>query len=336
MFWTHKDHYLKDPFETASQLESAVADVSATMFGPRRIYLNARKLIGENGKTNDIPDGYLLDLSSKREPRMFVVENEVASHATLDLVAVRILELSLSFETSPFKLKAILKEALKADNAGLQLCETYAAANGFENLDYLLEGLFLKADAFNALVIIDDSEAELDTFLRRRFAFPVEILTLLRFKTLDGQAAYQFDPFQADFAGQSNETDTRAIGGTDEVGPSELDTVVVPAWEEGFQQTFMGENRWGEILVHSSMRPRIKYIAAYRAAPVSAITHVAAVSNIAIRGEGPKCALSFLAPMEIGPVKLVPKPNGTIKAPQAPRYTSHARLIKAANLDEAF
>jgi len=35
----------------------------------------------------------------------------------------------------PFELKAILKQALKAIPAGLQLYEAYAAANGFENLD---------------------------------------------------------------------------------------------------------------------------------------------------------------------------------------------------------
>jgi hypothetical protein len=38
----------------------------------------------------------------------------------------------------------------------------------------------------------------------------------------------------------------------------------------------------------------------------------------------------------IRPLKLVPKPNGTVKAPQAPRYTTYARLIKAKNLGEAF
>ncbi len=85
------------------------------------------------------------------------------------------------------------------------------------------------------------------------------------------------------------------------------------------------------------MIPRIKHIAAYRSAPTSAITHVAPVRDIAIWKEGPKYVLNFSEPAkQIGPLNLVPRPNGTVKAPQAPRYTSYTRLLHATNLDEAF
>lgn len=114
MFWTSKDRYLNDPFETESQLESAIAEVSATLFGPNRIYLDVKKLIGARGKTKNIPDGYLIDLASKKDPRLFVVENELASHDPINHVAVQILEFSLSFETSPFKLKANPNEPASA------------------------------------------------------------------------------------------------------------------------------------------------------------------------------------------------------------------------------
>jgi hypothetical protein len=265
------------------------------------------------------------------------VENELASHDPLNHVAVQILEFSLSFETSPFKLKAILKEALKANKAGLQICEAYASTNGFENVDYLLERLIQKDNAFNALVIIDELDDELETLLLSRFKFPVEILTLRRFKNVQGQTAYQFDPFLAELIGPLKETEAQAAGGAGEVDPSELDTIVVPAQVEGFQETFIGENRWYQIRIHSSMIPNIKYIAGYQSFPVSAITHVARVKNIELWQGGPKYVLNFTEPAkEIGPIKLVPKPNGTVKAPQAPRYTSYARLMKATNLDEAF
>ena len=337
MFWTLNDQYLNDPFEAESQLESAITEVSAILFGPNRVYLDVKKLIGGKGKTKNIPDGYLIDLSSKKEPRLFVVENELASHDPLNHVAVQILEFSLSFETSPFKLKAILKEAIKADKAGLQMCESYAAANGFDNVDYLLERLIQKENAFNALVIIDELDDELETLLLSRFKFPVEILTVRRFKTSQGQTAYEFDPFLADLAGPAKETDAHAVAGASEVDPSELDTVVVPAQEDGFKETFIDENRWYQIRIHSSMVSRIKHIAAYRTAPISAITHVAAVKDIALWKDGPKYVLNFMEPAkEISSIKLVPKPNGTVKAPQGPRYTSYARLMKATNLDEAF
>ncbi len=337
MIWTPEKQYANDPFENELQLEAAITDVSKTLFGPNRIYLDVKKLIGAKGKTKNIPDGYLLDLTSKKEPRLYVVENELASHDPLNHVAVQILEFSLSFETTPFKLKGILKDALKADKAGLQLCESYAASNGFENVDYLLERMLQCEDAFNALVIIDELDDELETLLLSRFKFPVEILTLQRFKTPDGQRAYRFEPFLADIAEAASGAGQSAHAGAEQVDPSALDTIVVPAWDEGFQETFVGEHRWYAIRIHASMIPRVKYVAAYQVAPVSAITHVAPVKNIELWKDTSKYVLNFAEPAKtIGPLKLIPKPNGIVKAPQAPRYTTYDRLVKATNLDEAF
>ncbi len=337
MFWTPEKHYLNDPFESEAQLEAAITEVSATLFGVNRIYLNVKRLVGVKGKTKNIPDGYLIDLTSKREPRIYVVENELASHDPLNHVAVQILEFSLSFESTPFKLKAILKDALKASPTSLQICKTYASTNGFENVDYLLERLIQNENAFNALVIIDEVNEELETLLLSRFKFPVEILTLQRFKNSEGQRAYQFDPFLADLVGPTISSSGVAFASEDEIDPSELDTIVVPAQEEGFHETFVGENRWYQIRIHSSMVRKIKYVAAYQVAPVSAITHIAPVKNIELWKDGPKYVLNFAEPAEsIGPIKLVPKPNGIVKAPQAPRYASYDRLIKAKTLDEAF
>jgi hypothetical protein len=337
MIWTPDQKYLNDPFETEAQLEAAITDVADILFGPGRIYLDVKKLVGAKGKTKNIPDGYLIDLTSKRDPRLFVVENELASHDPLNHVAVQVLEFSLSFQTSPFKLKAVLKDALKSRPDAHKLCENYATANGFENVDYLLERMLQKDNAFNALVIIDELEEELETLLLSRFKFPVEILTLQRFRTTDGQKAYQFDPFLADLSVMAAANSGKVVKPEDQMDPAELDTIVVPAQEEGFNDVFMAENRWYQIRIHSSMVPRIKYIAAYRTAPVSAITHVAPVKDIALWQEGSKYVLNFTEPAKgIGPIKLVPKPNGTVKAPQAPRYTSYKKLMKAANLDEAF
>ena len=57
-----------------------------------------KKKIGAKGGQRNIPDGYLLDLSGVK-PRLYVIENELASHEPLRHIAVQILEFSLSFET---------------------------------------------------------------------------------------------------------------------------------------------------------------------------------------------------------------------------------------------
>ncbi len=336
MIWTPKTEYVLEPFETEAQLEAVIAEVSPILFGPARIYLDVKKLIGAKGKTKNIPDGYLIDLASKKEPRLFVVENELASHEPLKHVAVQILEFSLSFENAPFKLKAILKDALKAVPPALKQCEGYAQANGFENLDYLLERMIQKTNAFNALVIIDDLDEELGTVLHSRFKFPVEILTIRRFRTKSGDKAYEFEPFLADLAATPVEIG-KSSHKEETTDPSELDTIVVPAQEDGFLETFIGENRWYAIRIHSTMLSKIKYIAAYRVAPIYAITHIAPVKSIAIWQDTNKYVLDFAEPAKaITPIKLVPKPHGLVKAPQGPRYASYAHLMKATNLDAAF
>jgi len=118
-------------------------------------------------------------------------------------------------------------------------------------------------------------------------------------------------------------------------GVSGVDTIVVPAQEDGFQEVFLGENRWYQIRIHQSMIPRIRYIAAYRVAPISAITHWAPVKDIIPWENTGKFVVNFTEPArEIEHIKMVPKSR--VKAPQAPRYASFARLQQAKTLDDLF
>lgn len=334
MLWTSEKQFANAPFETEADLENAVVQLAPFIFGPDRIFLTPKKLIGKKGKTQNIPDGYLIDLSSKKNPRLFVVEVELAVHEPLKHIAVQILQFSLSFDSSR-RVKTILRESLDAAKEARAQCERYAASYGFENLDYLLEKMVQGDGAFNALIIIDELDDELETVLLRRFKFPVEILTLRRFRAADGQPAYQFDPFLADAAERL--PDSVAVKGISS-GPSDpdgVDTIVVPAQEDGFKEVFLGENRWHRIRIHSSMLRQIKHIAVYQVAPVSAITYIAPVKNIELWPDSSKYVLNFTEPARpIGPIRLVP--GGKTKALQGPRYTSLRTLQKARTLDEAF
>jgi len=333
MLWTLDKAYHEHRFEIESELEDAILTVAPALFGENRLYLDAKRRIGTKGRTRNIPDGYLLDLSSAKDPRLFVVENELAKHDPLRHIAVQILEFSLSFEASPQLVKTIVKDALGIRTDLLARCEGYAQKNGFENVDYLLERMIYGNNRFNALLIIDDLDEDLEKLLISRFKFPVEILTLQRYLGPNGEQMFQFDPFLADVSPEEEAALTEAAPAT--VDPSEVDTIVVPARDEGFAATFLGENRWYKIRMHSSMIPRIKYIAAYRVAPESAITHIAPVASIEQWPDSNKYVVNFSDPAKaVGPIRLVP--NGRVKAPQAPRYTSRERLEKAQTLDEVF
>ncbi|GJM41123.1 MAG: hypothetical protein DHS20C20_14050 [Ardenticatenaceae bacterium] len=138
MLWTPTKIYQPDPFEKERDLEEAILEVRKDLFGESRIYLDVKKKIGIYGKKQNIPDGYLLDLSSKKEPKLYVVENELAVHDPLRHIAVQIPEFSLSFETTPHRVKEIIKNALQSDPNALLMCQAYANENGFDNIDYLL------------------------------------------------------------------------------------------------------------------------------------------------------------------------------------------------------
>lgn len=114
-----------------------------------------------------------------------------------------------------------------------------------------------------------------------------------------------------------------------------IDTIVIPAREDGFERVFLGEQRWYALRLSSTMRNRIQFIAVYRVAPISAITHIAQVRSIDPWKKTRKYVISFYAGAEeIGPIKVAL--GGRIRPIQSLRYTSRAILESAKTLDDVW
>jgi hypothetical protein len=148
-----------------------------------------------------------------------------------------------------------------------------------------------------------------------------------------------FDIFSATPAEEAEEDE-----GTEESEPAqdeapvtgrEFDTIVCPAHEEGFVRAFLGQHAWWQIRIADKNRPRIKYIAIYQVAPISAITYWGEVSNIESYGASGKWKLYLRG----APVRLE-SPIGMGKnrhvKPQGSKYTTLAAIQKAKNLDDVF
>jgi hypothetical protein len=117
-------------------------------------------------------------------------------------------------------------------------------------------------------------------------------------------------------------------------GGHQLDTVIVPARTEGFDRTFLGKNCWYAIRISGGMLPKIKYIAAYRTQPDSAITHFAPVASVEPYGEEGKYKLNLAdAAKPIGPIPREDVPSGSM---QGPRYTTFQKLLSAKKLADLF
>jgi hypothetical protein len=270
-----------------------------------------------------------LDLSGAK-PRLYVVENELQEHDPLRHIAVQILQFSISFESERLGVKKVLVRALERRPEVRKACDEYAARRGFRNFDHLLESLV--ESPFSALVIIDAMPENLETVLSKKFNFGVEVLELGRYESESGERVYHFEPFLEEVVGEPMSSETLAVP---TLNPDEIDTIIVPAKADGFQETFLGEHRWYAVRIHGSVRSQIKYIAGYQVAPVQAVTYFAQVKSIEPWEDSGKFVLNFVEPAkQIGPIPLVK--GGRVKPPMAPRYTTHDRLMKAKNLDELF
>lgn len=329
IIWIQGETYHLTEYASEVEFEKAILEVKSDLFGPNRLYLDVKKRIGIKGSQRNIPDGYLVDLSG-RKPRLYVVENELAAHDPLRHVAVQILQFSLSFESEPRTVRTIVFDAIHSDQTAKAQCENFARENRFRNLDHLIDEMVFESP-FAALVIIDQVPDKLEKILAEKFRFGVEVLEVARYETQDKKRIYHFEPFLSDIA-----TDiTSTTESSTRLATDEVDTVIVPAHREGFERTFLAENCWHAVRIHGTVRPQIKYIAAYQIRPISAITHLAPVRAIEPYGDEGKSIIYFAEPAkEIEPIPMVK--GGKVKTFQNLRYTTLDRLNSAKNLDEVF
>ena len=111
-----------------------------------------------------------------------------------------------------------------------------------------------------------------------------------------------------------------------------FDTIIVPAHQEGFEDAFLAENRWYAIRIDEDKHDKIKYIAVYRTAPTSAITHFAEVSSIVPQDGTDKYIVNFE-----GNAKRLASPieGGTkLRHLQNIKYTSIVKMLAAKSLDD--
>ncbi len=321
-------------YETENEFERAVVSKVADLFGERRIYLDCKRRIGAKDGKQSVPDAYLIDVSSPRDPHLYVVENEISSHDLFKHIGVQLLQFSVSFAQAGRTIKQILFDELCSEPSAKARCEKYAQEGGFRNLDHFLDALVLDKE-FRALVIIDDETDDLHA-VTRNLGFPVEIIEFSTYVNDKGERIHRFEPFLADVEAVDVETiDNVPIQDQRPRDPSGLDTIVVPAREDGFKEVFLGENRWWQVRIHPSMISQLKYAAVYRTAPISAITHYAPIRSIEPWKNTGKMVINFAEPArELGPLKLAK--NGRVAHLQGLRYTNFDKLQKASSLDDAF
>ena len=318
-------YYLKE-YQLEKDFEQDVVANYRHIFGNDTIYIDIKKKIGDNIVT--IPDGYLLDFTFPNNPRLYIIENELSVHDAYKHIGTQLLKFAVSYKQSRLKIKHYILDYLSKMPNDMTFIEKKASEMDYRNIDAMLESMIYK-DTVDAIVIIDNSSVELENVLSH-LSMKIDIIEFRAYENRTGNRIYKFIPF-------NNEVKefVASRGGTKNVSPEEIDTIVVPAQEDGFQSAFIESNAWWQIRISVSMLDKIKYIAAYRTSPVSAITHIAEVDRIEKYKDTNKYILYFKEPArEIPHIELDKDKKGV--APQASRYTTYARLISATKLSEVF
>lgn len=315
--------YIEQENDNEAEFEKDVIKNSSQIFGKDTIYFDIKKRIKEGGIIT-IPDGYLLDFTFKNNPQLYIVENELVAHDPYKHIGQQMLKFAVSYNNSRQEIKKFLLEEININEDKKVKIDKYLEKSDYRNIDALLENVIFEYD-LKIIVLIDEITIDL-TNVMSKLDINSDILEVKKFvnENDNKDIIYEFTPFQSEISDVGKK-----------INIENVDTIVVPAHEEGFKQVFLGKNCWYQISISSSMLNKIKYIAAYQTMPISAITHVAEVSSINKYKNTDKYIIYFKnKAKKIAPIRLLP--GKLVKAPQRSRYTNYEKLNSAKTLDDVF
>lgn len=319
-------------FKTEKDFEALVEQLADRIFGTSSIYISKKKRI-KGSKIISIPDGYLIDMTDPASPSLYIIENEIVSHDAFEHIGIQLLKFATSFDGAKRELRNHLMAEINSDRKNLERLEKACRISGHRNIDDYLDSAVYSD--FKAIVLIDEAGEELHNVIKN-FKSNISVLELKTYRSDKGELIYQYDTLydeETDEELKSIPKNKKASEGRIKRRErrAKCDTIVVPAQEEGFKSQFLKNNRWFAIRIGAAMKERIKYIAAYQVAPISAVTHVAEVDSIVPYENTGKYLVKFKSSAkQIRAIKL----KNSKKRPQAPVYIKYDDLSKAKSFDE--
>jgi hypothetical protein len=315
-----------------SDFEKVVCSLAEQIFGEDTIYIDVKKRV-KSGDIITIPDGYLLDATDPDQPTLYVIENEIVSHDPFKHIGIQLLKFATSFDEGKTTIRNFLMEEITKSKDSMELLEKFTKKSSYRNIDNFLDAAVL--GTFKALVVIDEARPELHHVLEKINA-DISVLELKTYVDDQNNFMYEFDTLYDEIdATSSPDVKPKSLSKEEITRRRErrakCDTIVVPARKEGFNEVFLGENRWFAIRIGAAMKDKIKYIAAYQISPICAITHIAKIKEIRPYQDTGKYEVVFDgAAEEITPVKI----SNPAQSPQCPVYVEYQKIDSADSVDD--
>jgi hypothetical protein len=307
-------------FLNEDELEKAVAKNSSEIFGFKSIYIDIKKKVKHKKNSFiSIPDGYVLDFRSV--PQLWVIENELSSHDSFKHIGIQLLKFASQFSEGSFQIKEILLEAINSAPELTDKAKFLVSKSKLSNISEALDSAIFKND-FGFIIVIDEITEDLSR-VTRELAKQPELIQIQKY-SCNGEVCYVFDELLKELD-EAKSTKVKEI--------EDIDTMVAPAKAGGHRKAFLKEKAWWAVRISSSVIPKLKYLAMYEVAPVSAISWVGKIQSIKLY-EGTGKYKIFLS--EISKLKKPIRMGDPRLAPQSPRYTKFKLFDKAKTLADIF
>jgi hypothetical protein len=306
-------------YDNEKHLEDIVFENGDFIFGDKGFLIRTQKKLGKNSYQGSIPDGYYVDLTFHEKPKLYFIEIELSAHDAINHIANQMIRFNLADDNSKIKIKSIITDEIKKSPVFLKRVKDFLEKNKkIDNLEHLVDYIVLD-NKLEVIIVVDEMEDKLANQVKPLLNKMDIKINILEFKTFKSGSnyIYNFDAFQEEIIESA-----KFLNNMDEI-----DTVVVAAKEEGFNDVFIGQNMWYAIRISEEIRKKLKYIAVYQKTPVKAITYYAEIDEIKPYNQTDKYLLKFKGKAKKLDKELTLGPGDNSGFMQAHRYTTLKKLL---------
>lgn len=314
-----KEYSLYD-FDNEAEFEKAVIENHKYLFGKDAVYIDIKRKIGRDNHRG-IPDAFLIDFYDTNKPQLYIIENEIASHDVYAHISEQIARFATSTVSSANQIRNLLVKAIENEPETKKMIEKYLPQTVFKTVTELM--LFLTESNIKIVIAINEVTSDLNIVLKV-FKDSPDVVLLQRYLCGD-DISYYYEPM-------NEEVEDIEIEKTKKDRAVDFDTVVCAAFEDGFKHAYVENNAWWEIRLSQKAREHLKYLAIYEKSPIAHVSHYAEIDRIEPYKDTGKYILYLKNKKTVKPIKLGKVKKG--EAPQAPRYTTLKKLLKAKSVSE--